>query len=171
LLIRIIALALLILGTSIANAQVLTGYVVSISDGDTLTLLVERQQHRIRIAGIDAPEHFQPYGNRSRTNLSRYAFNQDAKAECYKHDIYGRDVCTVWVRPYGCRDCKLTLDVGLAQVTDGMAWWDRNHVNEQSAEDRGSYESAETMAKLRRLGLWADTKPVPPWVWRHALAP
>jgi endonuclease YncB( thermonuclease family) len=167
LLIRIITILLLIFGAQTANAQTLNGYVVGISDGDTLTLLVERQQHRIRIAGIDAPEHFQPYGNRSRTNLSKYAFNQDAKAECYKHDIYGRDVCTVWVRPYACRDCGLTLDVGLAQITDGLAWWDRNHVDEQSEDDRGRYEGAETMAKLRRFGLWADTKPIPPWMWRH----
>jgi endonuclease YncB( thermonuclease family) len=171
LLIRIITFVLLILGTQTTGAQTLNGYVVGISDGDTLTLLVERQQHRIRIAGIDAPEHFQPYGNRSRTNLSKYAFNQDAKAECYKHDIYGRDVCKVWVRPYACRDCGLTLDVGLAQITDGLAWWDRNHVDEQSEDDRGRYEGAETMAKLRRFGLWADTKPLPPWVWRHTLSP
>ena len=147
------------------------GYVVSISDGDTLTLLVGREQRRIRIAGIDAPEHFQPYGNRSRTNLSRYAYSQDAKADCYKKDSYGRDVCTVWVTPFNCPGCGKTLDVGLAQVSEGMAWWDRNHAGEQSDADRGRYEGAETGAKLRRLGLWRDTKPVPPWIWRHKLAP
>jgi endonuclease YncB( thermonuclease family) len=166
-----IIIGLLVLGVKTAMAEALDGYVVSISDGDTLTMQVDRQQHRIRIAGIDAPEHFQPYGNRSRTNLSRYAYSQDARAECYKKDIYGRDVCKVWVKPFDCSSCGKSLDVGLAQVSEGMAWWDRNHANEQSAEDREHYESAETIAKLRRFGLWRDTRPVPPWAWRHSFPP
>jgi endonuclease YncB( thermonuclease family) len=168
---RTIIIGLLVFGVDLARAETLDGYIVSISDGDTLTLLVGRQQHRIRIAGIDAPEHFQSYGSRSRANLSRYAYGQNAKAECYKKDIYGRDVCKVWVKPFGCSSCGKSLDVGLAQVSEGMAWWDRNHVNEQSEEDSGRYQSAETMAKLRRFGLWRDTNPVPPWVWRHGLSP
>jgi endonuclease YncB( thermonuclease family) len=165
---RTIIIGLLLLGVLPARAETFDGYIVSISDGDTLTLLVRREQHRIRIAGIDAPEHFQPYGNRSRTNLSGFAYSQDARAECYKKDIYGRDVCKVWVKP--CSNCGKSLDVGLAQVSEGMAWWDRYRANEQSEEDRGRYQSAERMAKLRRFGLWRDTKPVPPWVWRHGLS-
>ncbi len=171
LLVQTIVFGLLTFGALSAKAVTLEGYIVSISDGDTLTLLVDRQQHRIRIAGIDAPEHFQPWGNRSRTNLSRYAYSQDARAECYKKDIYGRDVCRVWVKPFDCSSCGKSLDVGLAQVREGMAWRDRNHADEQSAEDRASYEGAETMAKLRRFGLWRDTKPVPPWVWRREFPP
>lgn len=33
-----------------------SGKVVGIADGDTITVLVDKQQHRIRLAGIDAPE-------------------------------------------------------------------------------------------------------------------
>jgi len=54
----------------------------------------------------------------------------------------------------------------LQQVADGMAWWYVKYSKEQSPEDRASYEQAESMAKLRRLGLWSDTSPVPPWDWR-----
>ena len=166
-----IIIGTLLAGVRTASAETLEGYIVSISDGDTLTLLVDRQQHRIRVAGIDAPEHFQPFGNRSRTNLSRYAYSQDARAECYKKDIYGRDVCRVWVKPLDCPNCGKSLDLGLAQISDGMAWWDRNHMDEQSEEEQGRYEGAETMAKLRRFGLWRDTKPVPPWAWRREFPP
>ncbi len=164
---RTIIVGLLALGASAARAETLNGGIVSISDGDTLTLLAGREQRRIRIAGIDAPEHFQPHGNRSRSNLSRYAYRQDARAECYKKDIYGRDVCKVWVKPFDCSGCGQSVDVGLAQVSDGMAWWDRNHASEQSEEDRERYQRAETTAKLRRFGLWRNAKPVPPWAWRH----
>ncbi len=56
------------------NATV--GYVVGVTDGDTLLLLVENQHHRIRLEGIDAPEKQQPYGNRSKAALSELAFNR-----------------------------------------------------------------------------------------------
>lgn len=141
-----------------AAADTLTGLVMGITDGDTLTLLVERQEYKIRLAGIDAPERRQAWGEKSKTNLSRLAFNQQATADCPKIDRYGRKVCKVGVSG---------RDVGLAQVEDGMAWWYRKYANEQSAEDRGTYENAELMAKLRRLGLWGDTNPMPPWEFRR----
>ena len=39
-----------------------TGTVVGITDGDTLTLLVDRAQLKIRLAEIDTPERGQPWG-------------------------------------------------------------------------------------------------------------
>jgi len=142
----------------VVHADQLRGYVVSVADGDTLTLLVDRQQHRVRIAGIDAPEKAQPFGAKSQTNLDHLAFNKDAIADCPKKDRYGRWVCKVTVNG---------VDVGLQQVADGMAWWYRKYANEQSPQDRTTYEQAESMAQLKRYGLWADTNPIPPWEWRR----
>jgi endonuclease YncB( thermonuclease family) len=69
-----------------------------VADGDTITLLdSNHQQHRIRIGGIDAPEKGQPFGQRSKQHMSDLAFGKEAKADCYKVDRYGRDVCTVIV--------------------------------------------------------------------------
>jgi endonuclease YncB( thermonuclease family) len=68
-----------------AWAEVLEGRVVSVADGETITLLdSNRQQHRIRLAGIDAPEKAQPFGQRSKQYLAEIAFGEDAKADCYK---------------------------------------------------------------------------------------
>lgn len=63
---------------------------VGIADGDTLTLLdSSHQQHQI---GRDRrAEKGQPYGTRSKMNLSSRAFGMDARADCYKVDRYGRD--------------------------------------------------------------------------------
>jgi endonuclease YncB( thermonuclease family) len=73
------------------SAAVLDGRVVSVADGDTITLLdSNQQQHKIRLAGIDAPEKAQPYGQRSQQQLSELAFGKDAKADCYKVDRYDR---------------------------------------------------------------------------------
>jgi endonuclease YncB( thermonuclease family) len=143
--------------TPISNADILRGYVVGITDGDSLTLLVQRQQFKIRIASIDAPERLQAWGDRSKTNLSRLTINQTAVADCPKLDRSGLRICKVTVN---------AVDVGLEQVKDGMAWWVRKYATEQTPEDQSSYEHAELMAKLRRLGLWGDTNPVPPWDFR-----
>jgi endonuclease YncB( thermonuclease family) len=128
-----------------------------------------KQQHRIRINGIDAPEKRQPFGERSRQNLSNLAFQEDARLECHKTDRYGRKVCKVWVRPSDCPTCGKTLDVGHAQVLAGLAWWYRAYAKEQSADDQGRYESAEQEARLRKRGLWQDKEPVPPWEWRQRM--
>ena len=60
----------------------------------------------------------------------------------------------------------MTLDAGLAQITMGRAWWYRQYANEQSPEDRQSYESAEQEARGLKLNLWREVDPVPPWEWR-----
>ncbi len=111
---RSLVVLLLALCSSTAWADVLEGRVVGVADGDTITLLdSNRQQHRIRLAGIDAPEKKQPFGQRSKQHLADLAFGKDAKADCYKIDRYGRDVCNVYVSG---------KDVGLAQVDAGLAW-------------------------------------------------
>ena len=70
---RALCLALLAFA---AHAETLTGYVVSIADGDTVTVLdANRQQHKIRLAGIDAPEKAQAFGDRSKqVNFAIVAF-------------------------------------------------------------------------------------------------
>lgn len=141
-----------------ATAETLSGYVVSIADGDTITLLGEgNQQHKIRLAGIDAPEKAQPFGQKSKSNLSAMLFNRDVVAECGKTDRYRRKICKVLVGG---------TDANLQQIKTGMAWWYRTYAKEQAPQDREDYEIAEFDAKVRRAGLWADKNPVPPWEWR-----
>ena len=72
----------------------------------------------------------------------------------------------VLVRPPDCPTCGKTLDVGLAPITTGMAWWYRKYAYEQSVEESGCYEFAEQEARGKRVGLWRDTNPIPPWEFR-----
>ncbi len=155
----------LLLGT--AHADTLNGRVVGVADGDTITVLdADRQQHKIRLQGIDAPERAQPFGQRSKENLSRLVFYKDVRVEWEKRDKYKRIVGKVWVQPTSCPTCAMTLDVGHAQITVGLAWWYRKYAKEQSPQDRGAYEFSEQEARAKRAGLWADGHPVPPWDWR-----
>lgn len=162
---------LLALWLGAAHAETLSGKVIHVADGDTITILAGAVAHRVRLAGIDAPEKAQPYGNRSRQHLSQIAHGKDATLHCHKTDRYQRKVCKVMVQPADCPKCGHTLDVGLAQIVAGLAWWYREYAREQSPDDRGRYESAEQEASGRRIGVWSDKSPMPPWEWRSRLKP
>jgi endonuclease YncB( thermonuclease family) len=94
-------------------------------------------------------------------------FNKEVRIDWTKRDRYQRIVGKVWVQPADCPTCPMTLDAGQAQLAAGMAWWYRKYAKEQSPEDRGRYESEEQEAKARRIGLWKEPNPTPPWEWRH----
>jgi endonuclease YncB( thermonuclease family) len=104
----------------------------------------------------------QPFGDRSTRNLAGLVHSKEVKVECPKKEM----VCKVWVQPADCPRCGKTLDVGYAQISVGLAWWNRAYAKEQSDEDRGRYESEEEDARLRKRGLWRDAQPIPPWQWR-----
>ena len=141
--------------SSPSAASVLDGTVVNNADGDTITVLDSNKvQHGVRIAGIDAPEKGQPFGNASRKRMSELVAREEVRVEFNKHDRYGRIVGKVLVTPPDCPACDKTLDVGLAQITTGMAWWYRKYAHEQSAEDQGRYGFAEQEAKAKKAGLW-----------------
>ena len=88
----------------------MTGRVV-VSDGDAIIVLDARNgQHRVRLAGIDAPEKGQAFGERSKESLSKLVFEQQVAADCHKRDRYGREAC------------KVMTDVNLEQLRGRMAW-------------------------------------------------
>jgi endonuclease YncB( thermonuclease family) len=153
---------------STALAEMIEGRVVGVSDGDTITVLDrDQRQVKIRLSGIDAPEKAQPYGQRSKQHLSRLVFNKEVRVEWHKRDKYKRTIGKVWVQPIDCNACAQTLDANLAQLTAGLAWWYRQYAKEQPDEDQNRYSQAEAEAQARRVGLWADQSPMPPWEWRH----
>ena len=134
----------------IAWADVLEGRVVGVADGDTLTLLdSNRQQHRIRLAGIDAPEKAQPFGQRSKQRLSDLAFEKEAKANSYKVDRYDRDVCTVFVNG---------KDIGLAQLDAGLAWWFRKYARGH----RPAFRLQRRIENLTMIALLGNSWEEPP---------
>ena len=145
-------LALLLLAVP-ALADTLSGRVVAIADGDTLTVLTEgREQVRVRLSDIDTPERGQPWGTRARQRLSELAFGQEVQVTIRDMDRYGRVVGRVWTG---------TTDVNAAMVRDGAAWLYRRH-----SEDPGLLK-LEAEAKSARRGLWGlpEAERTPPWEW------
>ena len=166
---KILGLALtLILANGPVGAEVLVGHVVGVTDGDTITVLdASKVQHKIRVAGIDAPEKMQAFGQVSKENLSRLVFDKEVDIEWTKLDRYQRIVGKVMVESPNCSGaCPRTFDAGLSQVSVGLAWWYRSFAKEQPADDLPKYEAAEQGAQSRRQGLWSDKAPIAPWDWR-----
>lgn len=135
------------------------GRVVSIEDGDTIVVLdADNRTYTIRLAGIDAPEGGQAFGNRSRQNLADEVFDKEVTIEWAKRDRYRRIVGKVLVDGH---------DVCLEQVRAGMAWHYKYYQVEQTPEDQKLYAEAEDEARAARRGLWLDVNPIPPWDFRR----
>jgi len=143
-----------------AHSATITGRVVGVADGDTVTVLdASNTQHKIRLSGIDAPEKKQPFGMRSKQSLSDLLFDKQVTVETDKKDKYGREIGKILLTGQ---------DVNLEQVSRGFAWHYKTYEREQSANDRKLYDFAEQGARAGRRGLWADADPVPPWEFRHS---
>jgi endonuclease YncB( thermonuclease family) len=155
-----LALALL-LGLSVsAQTKTITGKVVAIADGDTVTVLdASKGQHRIRLQGIDTPERAQDFGARSKESLSGMVFGKEVRVEYEKLDQYG---CVLGKVMAGGRD------VNLEQVKAGMAWHYKYYEREQRAVDRKLYADAELEARKAKRGLWEMPEPTPPWEFRRS---
>ncbi|NNE98882.1 MAG: thermonuclease family protein [Pyrinomonadaceae bacterium] len=133
--------------------------VVGVNDGDTLTVVFKHDgvQRKIRLATIDAPEFNQPFGRKSRQNLSELAFRKNAIIIGKDVDRYQRIVGEVLVDG---------VNLNVAQIKQGYAWHYKRHQNQQTPAERLIYSKAEEFARENKSGLWRDKNPMPPWEFR-----
>lgn len=147
----------------IVYAGLLEGKVVSVHDGDTITLLdAAKRQHKIRLAGIDAPELSQAFGRVSRQHLADQVSGRTVVIKWTKRDKYQRLVGKVLLAG---------RDINITQIEAGLAWHYKKYATEQSPEDRQRYARAEEQSRAARLGLWQDGRSVPPWEYRKTKKP
>ncbi len=136
------------------NYQI-TGKVIKITDGDTVTVMTtDHSKYKIRLSGIDAPERKQPFGKKSKQMLSRFIGKKMITAKCTGKDRYKRHICTIYLNGN---------DINAEMVANGGAWVYRKHY-------KGSYYyTLENQAKVKKLGLWrtSEAQAIPPWQWRH----
>ena len=155
---KLFSLALLLFSFGL-NAGTIQGKVVSVADGDTITVLdATNTQHKIRLQGIDAPEKAQPFGQKSKQSLSQMVQSKQVTVEYQKKDKYGRTLGKV---------LHNGTDVCLEQIKLGMAWHYKQYASDQPKEDRALYDQTEQDAKAKKAGLWIDKAPTPPWEFRR----
>lgn len=132
-------------------AETIHGQVVGVTDGDTLTVLINKQQVKIRLAEIDAPEMRQDYGQRAKQALSTLVFKKAVVVEVNSRDKYGRTLARIYADG---------LDVNAEMVRLGYAWVYRKYARDPHLL------IAETEARASHRGLWAGKTALPPWEWR-----
>lgn len=130
-----------------------TGTVIGISDGDTLKVLNEqKQQVKIRLSEIDAPESSQEFGQQSKQSLSDLCFQKSVVVDDKGQDKYKRTLARI--------KCN-GIDANAEQVKRGMAWAYRQYLSDQSIIQ------FEQTAQSQKIGLWSYSNPTPPWEFRH----
>lgn len=131
-----------------------SGRVVRVADGDTVSVLDARgEQHKVRLFGIDSPEHDQPHGARAGKALADLVKGKRVGVVVVEKDDYGRTVGTIYLGD---------ANINAAQIDAGNAWWYRYH-----APHERHLQAAEQRARAAGRGLWQEEHPVPPWDWRR----
>jgi len=139
-------------------ADTISGNVVDIADGDTITVLdANNQRHEIRLSGIDAPESGQGFGSAAKLNLSDLVLGEKVAVIWNKLDSNRRILGTVTVG---------SVDAGLEQIKAGFAWYFRRYESDLPEIKRRLYAAAEAEARTKRRGLWQQSNPVAPWEWQ-----
>lgn len=141
----------------ISHADSIRGVVISVIDGDTITLLEktpeQKRTYRIRLEGIDTPERGQNGYDGAKDYLEKLIWGETVTVTYGRHDRYGRILGEVW---YG----KTFVNEELVKA--GWAW----HYKRYSAGRK--FASHEAAARSAKKGLWAQPNPVPPWEWKAA---
>jgi len=154
---RLLILCITIYFCQLSAAEI-EGRVIRVSDGDTIAVLDSSNQTiKIRLAGIDAPEKKQAFGNRSKQSLSDLVYGKQVIIIWNKTDRYGRTIGKVLLD---------NVDINNQQLVRGYAWFYKKYENELTMEERKLYQESENIAKSSKTGLWYDSNPIEPWLFR-----
>jgi endonuclease YncB( thermonuclease family) len=139
------------------GSETITGKVIRVEDGDTLTISVPSpqgaRQIRVQMHGVDCPEKEQPYSDQAKQFTTRMALGKTVACEVKSADTYDRMVVVAIVEG---------KNLNRELVKAGMAWWYRHY----APKDR-ELADMEEEARAAKRGLWADPTPMPPWEYRR----
>ena len=152
--VSLIILAILV-SVSIAQAKTITGKVVGVADGDTITVLQDRTQYKIRLYGVDTPERGQDFGNRAKQFTSGMVFGKQVHVVQKAMLSYDRVVGMVYIG-----NTCFNQEV----VRTGLAWIDQRYCKDSVCRE---WAGLEAQARQSRIGLWSHPDPIPPWDYRR----
>ncbi len=141
--------------SGISHAQsTIQGKVVGVADGDTITVLQNNRQYKIRLYGIDTPEKKQDFGQKAKKFTSDIVFKKQVTVISYGTGKYGRTIGVVYVG----QEC-----LNEALIKNGLAWVYKQYCSETFCN---GWLQIEQEARANKLGLWIYDNPIPPWDFR-----
>jgi micrococcal nuclease len=129
------------------------GNVVSIIDGDTITILNDNKQYKIRLNGIDCPESSQAFVQKAKDYTASLVFSKNVDVNIVGKDIYDRYIADVYIEG---------IYINSEIIKAGYAW----HYKEYSKDTNLAF--LEEQAKKKKVGLWQDNNPTPPCEYRKS---
>lgn len=128
--------------------------VVRVIDGDTFVATDGNVQFKVRIAGMDAPERKQAYGQSATAALSALLTGNAVTIKTVGNgtDSYGRVLGIVFVKE---------RDVALELIRQGLATYYRPRCRDYPADkksynyDPRTYVEAETQARVSGVNFWS----------------
>lgn len=129
--------------------------VTKIIDGDTFEISTLGKRKTIRLWGIDTPEWDQPYSGKAKKFLKDNLLKKQLIVQPLNYDEFGRLVATVFLKDDNFN--QLLIEKGLAWV----------HIYYCNEEICNSWKMLEKNARNKRIGLWRQSDPIPPWQWKQ----
>jgi len=135
-----------------------SGWVTWVCDGDSEYVNINWfRRIKVRVAGEDAPEHGQAYGEEARIFLKQLVHGKRVKVQIVDVDRYGRYVGIITVG---------RLDAGCEILRASLAWCYFGYLKNLPPQYASTYRKVAAEARSARRGLWRDKNPIPPWEWR-----
>ena len=150
-------LLILLLCPILLFAEEFMAKVIRVVDGDSVNVLrlPEKEELKLRLYGIDAPEWKQAYGKESKDALKGLlGANREISVNVLDKDRYGRLICELVINGED-------MTVNQWMVSEGNAW----HYEKHAPNDM-NLQSAEENSRKNQLGLWSTIDPTPPWEYR-----
>lgn len=127
------------------------GRVLTVIDGDTITVSHNGHGEKIRLYGIDCPEKKQPYGDTAKRFTGEMVQGKMVGIKSTGQGKYKRTIAWVYVG-------EKCLNIELLKA--GLAWHYKKYSNDSALI------KLEQKARLEKCGLWSQKKPEPPWIYR-----
>lgn len=129
--------------------------ITRVMDGDTVSIKDNNQTYKLRLLDIDAPELHQAYGKKAKRALVQLCQSKQSTlsvtVELQGFDKYGRQLGYLY-----CNQINASHHL----VKQGLAWFNTPYSTDLNLQ------AAEALAREQQLGLWRQSKPIPPWEWR-----
>lgn len=133
--------------------EIYKGRVISVADGDTVTIKAKGKNIKVRLFGVDSPEKKQDFGIDAMNFTRLILYNKFVEVKVISKDKYNRDVANVFIEDGRCFNHEI--------VKNGYAWW-----YQYFAPNDRTLKSLEYSAKNKKIGLWKSPNPEAPWKFR-----
>jgi len=132
----------------------ISGKVISVIDGNIIEILTDDgDKLLIKLSEVDSPELGQDFGAEALAYTSKFCLNKIVEIAVVGKDRKGMRLGIVRL--------KSGKQLNTELLKSGLAWYSHHCI------DQCEMKLLEIKAKKKKLGLWINANPTPPWIYRR----